>query len=167
MPSLPVNCCVESGPRTTSLSICFRSIAYRHALSRGTVGRAGGCECQAGRSRRVRSPPPRKRQLDRRLAPGLAPWLALLLAGAGLCNSLDASLGAMLAAAVATGLAQQPLLALQETSAPEVPTLTTSFSPPNTSSTTLKKKKTTHLLWIPVCFSTHCILSCPFSLFST
>ena len=44
----------------------------------------------------------------------------------------------MLAATIAAGLAQQPLLAFQETSAPEVPTLTTSFSPLNTSSVTLK-----------------------------
>lgn len=136
MPSLPVNCCAESGPCTTSLSICFRSLAYRRAHSRGTVGRAVGLRCQAPFS------PPRKRQLDRRLAPGLAPWLARLLAGVGLRHSLDASPGGMLAATGTAGLAQQPLLAFQETSAPEVPTSTTIFSPSKNSSLTLKKKLT-------------------------
>lgn len=124
VPSLLVNCCVENGPRTTSLSARFRSAAYRHMHSRGRVGRDAGLQCQS--SVRMTSPSslPLKQQLDRRLAPGPATWLTLLLADVGLCGSAHALLGRMLA-----GLAQQPPLALQETSAPEVSALTLSFSP--------------------------------------
>lgn len=93
--------------------------------------------------------PSRKRQLDRRWAPGPAPWLALLLAGAGLRNSLPASLGGMRAATVAAGRAQQPLLAFQELSAPKVLTFTTSSSPWNTSSVSEKQ------------FSLPCVASSP------
>lgn len=104
--------------------------------------------------------PSRKRQLDRHLAARLAPWLAPLLAGAGPCYSLPVSPGGMLAATAAAALAQQPLLAFRETSAPEV--LTATFSPSNTSSITLKTSPAlkTSLL----CRALHPLLSVFFSL---
>lgn len=95
--SLPVNCCVGSGPHTTSLSICFRSIAYNYGHSRGTLGQAVGLACQAWQSLWVH---------PSSSFPKSGSWICAWLPGwllgsfhswlvAGLCSSLHASLGGM------------------------------------------------------------------------
>lgn len=158
-PSLPVNCCVESGPCTTSLSVCFRSAAYRHVHSRGTFGQAVGLECQAWRSRLVRPP-----------LTASGSWITAWLLGwhlGSLCSWLVWGCATACTPCWAGCSLPLPLLGWLSSLSLLFRRRVLLRSPLYQLFSFKCQLDARNLLWKSVCTSMYCILSCPSILFST